>query len=379
MSLNRYARQLTLPEIGASGQERLAAGRVLLLGAGALGCAAATGLVAAGVGTVALVDDDRVEESNLARQTLYRLADIGRPKVEAAAQALRELNPETSVVPLLARADAASIGGILAAGYDLVLDGTDDYATRRLAHDAALAAGVPYVWGSALGWDGQVTVFRADDEDGGRGATLDDLYPAGSGPDPAASCAASGVFGPVCAAVGALMAGEAMKLLLGAGSPLVGRLAVFDGLDASWREIRFAQTQAQPEAAGLPAEPASPAPGAPAQPSRPGRIDPEHLAQMLAAREAGDADFLLIDVREPWEAEIASIPGSQNVPLQTLLAHAEAGMSAPEEPVVVYCHHGPRSQAAAQRLSELGWADVVDLRGGIAAWAEQVDPVMPRY
>ncbi len=363
---SRYARQIALPEVGSRGQQCLGASRVLVLGAGALGCAVTTSLVASGVGHVAVVDFDVVEQSNLARQTLYRASDIGRPKAAVAAEALGGLNPEVEVVAILERIDAATVDDVLAGCYDVVVDGTDDYATRRLAHDAALASGIPYVWGSALGWDGQVTVFRAGD------VALDDLYPQGSAPDPGASCAVSGVFGPVCQAVGALMAGEAMKLLLGAGEPLLGRLAIFDGLDATWREIRFATVEG-------PAAPAAPENGTMTEPAASRPISPEELAVRLAAREAGGDDFLLIDVREPWEAELASIPGSQLVPMQTLWTSAESGMTPPEEPVVLYCHIGGRSSMLAQRLVELGWPDVSDLTGGIAAWADRVDPVMPRY
>ena len=374
----RFARQTALPQVGAAGQRRLAAARMLVIGAGGLGGPAATALVASGVGTVAIVDDDTVEESNLARQTLYRAGDVGRPKAATAAAALAALGPATSVLPVAERLDAGNADRLVS-GYDVVLDGSDDYRTRRAAHDAALAAGIPYVWGSALGWDGQVTVF-APARPGSRGARLEDLFPPGSEVDPADSCAAAGVFGPVCAAIGALMAAEALKLVLGAGDPLIGRLAVLDALDGTWREVAFAPGPVGP---GAPTSASAPAAGgagpAEAGPARAERIDPPELARLLREREEGRAEFLLVDIREPWERELVRLPGSQGVPMGTLLASAEAGMDAPEEPVVLYCHHGVRSEATARRLSELGWDRVTDLRGGIAAWTETVDPGLPRY
>lgn len=226
----RYARHLALPEIGDTGQRRLANARVLVVGAGGLGAPILTTLAGAGVGTIGIVDDDAVAVSNLHRQTLYSADEVGRPKAETAARALTALNPLVTVIPIAQRLDATS-AGVLFADYDLVVDGTDTFGTHLDIDAAAENRDVPVVWGSALGTDGQVTVFR-------RGVRLRDLYP--EPPlDDAGGCQVAGILGPVCAAVGAVMAMEAVKLIVGAGRPLVGRLLVLDALDQTWREIPF--------------------------------------------------------------------------------------------------------------------------------------------
>ncbi|WP_120337174.1 ThiF family adenylyltransferase [Cryobacterium soli] len=415
----RYARQLSLDQVGDLGQRRLAVARVLMIGAGGLGSPVLTALAAAGVGTIGIVDSDSVEVSNLHRQTIYSMADLAQPKAEAAAAALRAHNPLIEVVAHQTRLTAANVQELVD-DYDIVVDGTDNFATRHLAHDAAARAHKPYVWGSVLRFDGLVTTFWVD---GPRGGTrLEDLFPSTPGPDEAETCAMAGVLGSVCASIGAMMATETLKLIVGFGEPLFGRLLVHDGLDASWREVPYsgsvpaeteaaaAATAAVPSTGTVPAEavPAEAVPaGAPATetvtrdtshsqvpahahpgaaPTEPGpgfvtpeEIDSEELAALLADRAAGTADFVLVDIREPWEREIVAIDGSALVPMAQLLTESARQVLEPDSRVILYCHHGTRSEYARGVLLDNGWSDVTHLAGGIDDWVRRIEPGKPRY
>ncbi|HZI96260.1 MAG TPA: molybdopterin-synthase adenylyltransferase MoeB, partial [Actinomycetales bacterium] len=307
--VRRYSRHLLLPDIGMSGQQRLKNARVLVVGAGGLGSPALTYLAAAGVGTIGVVDDDVVEESNLQRQVVHSVADLGRPKVDSAVDALAALNPLVTVVPHPVRLTAGNAQQVLA-GYDLVLDGADNFSTRYLVSDACTMAGLPEVWGSVFRFDGQVSVFWS-----GQGPTYRDLFPemppAGSVP----SCAEGGVLGAMCAAVGAVMATEAVKLITGAGTSLLGRLLVLDALDMTWRSVRVRAPATPTVVERLVDEVAVCAPEPPAS----GVIDARELASLLAARDRGEADFELVDVRGADEAAVVSIPGARLVPLPVVL------------------------------------------------------------
>jgi len=402
----RYARQIALEQIGDTGQRRLAAARVLMIGAGGLGSPVLTALAAAGVGTIGIIDSDSVELSNLQRQTIYDMDDLAQPKAEAAAAALRARNPLIEVVAHQTRLTAANVLTLLA-DYDIVVDGTDNFATRHLAHDAAALLHKPYVWGSVLRFDGLVTVFWVDGPAGG--TRLEDLFPTTPGADEAETCAIAGVLGSVCAGIGAAMATETLKLIVGFGEPLFGRLLVHDGLDGSWREVPYGATPAGstvPPADAVASSPASTAPepmaalprdtshsqvhphptpvtataAAPAENAEPAEeVSSAELAGLLAARQAGAADFVLVDIREPWEREIVAIDGSALVPMAQLLTDAAREVVRPDDRVILYCHHGTRSEYARGVLRDNGWSNVTHLAGGIDDWVRRVEPALPRY
>ena len=405
--LSRYARQLTLPQIGMEGQRRLKASRVLVLGAGGLGSPILTSLVAAGVGTVGVVDSDTVEPSNLQRQTLFGTADVGRRKAEAAASALAELNPLVDVLPLVVRVTSANVLALVA-DYDVIVDGTDNFETRYLAHDAAKLLGKPYVWGSVLRFDGQATVFWAEPPASlGTGVTVRDLFAEEPPAIEGETCATAGVLGSICASIGSVMATETFKLLLGFGELLLGRLLVHDGLDATWREIRFgpaARGAAPRERAAAPTfasefspqttptPPESPATDQPkgtpvTQPDASTalpeptaeRMTPAQLKAMLDARERGEQSFVLVDVREPWERDIVHIEGSELIPMSQLLSDEAREKMPQDDRVILYCHHDGRSGQARDYMAQNGWSNISDLGGGVDAWVAEVEPEKARY
>lgn len=366
----RYARQRVLPGWGVDAQRRLADARVVVLGAGGLGSFVVPALVAAGVGTVVVVDDDEVDATNLHRQLLHAPGDVGRLKVESAADAAFDLSPDTDLVPAAIRFDDA-VADELLAGADLVVDGTDDILTRYAADDAATRAGIPLVWGSAAKFSGQVGVSWD-----ARGVSYRDLFPEPPA-DAGLSCEVDGILPTVCTVTGGMMAGEVLKLLTGVGEPLLGRVVVYDGLSGRSREIAYRRaTDAESGQAGFetrPAVPVAPRPAGTAQPAGPGNIAAAALADELAS----DAPPLLLDVREPWEAQIATIDGATLIPLPQLADRA--GELDREASVVVYCHLGVRSEYAARMLAGSGFANVRNLVGGIDAWSRTVDPAVARY
>ncbi len=366
--VRRYSRHLLVPEIGESGQRRLKAARVLVVGAGGLGSPALLYLAAAGVGTIGILDDDVVDESNLQRQVVHATADVGRPKVDSAADAVARTNPLVTVVRHRERMTAENAHELVA-GYDLVLDGADNFGTRYLVNDACVIAGIPWVWGAVLRFDGHVAVFWD-----GRGPTYRDLFPQPPAPGTVPSCSQAGVLGGVVAQVGSVMVTEALKLITGAGRPLLGRVLVLDALEGTWRTLgvradpaRPPITAVVPEADACAVEP-SPVAGVPT-------VDAATLA-----RERTGGGVVLLDVREPSEHEALAIPGARLVPLATLLdaagAHGDAargdGVLADvprDADVVLHCASGVRSERAARALLDAGWTRVRHLDGGIAAWA----------
>lgn len=370
--VRRYSRHLLLPDIGVEGQRRLKNARVLVVGAGGLGSPALTYLAAAGVGTIGVVDDDVVEESNLQRQVVHSTADLGRPKVDSAVDALAALNPLVHVVPHRERLTADNALELLA-GYDLVLDGADNFATRYLVSDACTLAGLPEVWGSVFRFDGQVSVFWS-----GHGPTYRDLFGEAPPPGVVPSCAEGGVLGAMCAAVGAVMATEAVKLITGAGRSLLGRLLVLDALDMTWRTVRVATPAVPTVVTSLVDEVAACAPAAPAL-SAAQVVDAPALADLLAARARGDAEFELVDVRGADEAAVVAIPGARLVPLDHVLAGEREHRLPRDRRVVLHCKSGARSAQALQALQEQGYADVAHLDGGVLAWVRDVDPSLPTY
>lgn len=369
----RFLRQRVLAGFGPDAQRALADAHVLVIGAGGLGSAVITALAAAGVGTIAVIDDDTVEASNLARQTIHGVADVGRPKVDSAADAVARLSPDTVVIRHNARfVDENSFELLLDA--DLLIDGSDNFATRYLANDAAEIRGIPLVWGSAAQYAGQLGV--AWDE---RGVDYRDLFPVQPDDDAALSCELVGVLPTVCAVIGAMMAGEAIKLLTGIGEPLIGRVASFDALTGTTREIAYARDPDAPRPGSLEERTALKEP----DPAR--SVTPAKLRQLLAGpTTAGihETPPILLDVREAPEASFVSLPDSVLIPLGELperLDELDALANGRNASIVVYCHHGVRSARALELLEKAGFTRVRHLTGGIDAWRVQVDPEMAAY
>ncbi|OLT11636.1 adenylyltransferase/sulfurtransferase MoeZ [Kocuria sp. CNJ-770] len=379
--LRRYARHLTVPEIGEEGQRRLKNARVLCVGAGGLGSPALLYLAAAGVGTLGIVDDDVVDSSNLQRQVIHGEAVLGAPKTVSAAARIADLNPLVHVVEHRERLTAANARRVLA-GYHLVLDGSDNFGTRYLVSDACELGGIPHVWGSILRFDGQYSVFW-----GAHGPTYRDLYPVPPAPGTVPSCAEAGVLGVLPGLLGTAMAVEAVKLVTGIGATMLGRVATYDALSARWWEIPLAPTPGRPPVRSLQDDAGTPPCVAPA-PARPAGEGPTaplptvtapQLAQLLAARERGEAQFELLDVREPYEARLAAIPGARLVPLARFESgEALAGID-PGRRVLLHCKAGARSERALRLLRAAGHADAAHLEGGVLAWIEQVDPAQRPY
>ncbi|MCM3689069.1 molybdopterin-synthase adenylyltransferase MoeB [Kocuria rosea] len=383
--LRRYARHLSVPEIGEVGQRRLKNARVLCVGAGGLGSPALLYLAAAGVGTLGIVDDDVVEVSNLQRQVAHGHTTVGAAKTASAAERIGDLNPLVGVVEHPHRLTAATAAAVLA-GYDLVLDGTDNFATRYLVSDACALAGIPHVWGSILRFDGQYSVFWA-----AHGPTYRDLYPVAPAPGAVPSCAEAGVLGVLPGIVGTAMAVEAIKLITGIGTTMLGRVATYDALSARWWEIPLAPTPGRPTVPAHPGAhagedgPTGAVPGAAAGAAAGASagdaptVTARQLAAMLAARGRGEADFELLDVREPYEARLAAIPGARLVPLGELESGAGLAGLDPARPTVVHCKAGTRSETALRLLTGHGHRDVTHLQGGILAWIDQIDPDQQPY
>ena len=371
--VERYSRHLIIPEIGAIGQRRLKNAKVLVIGAGGLGSPALLYLAAAGVGTLGIVDDDDVDLSNLQRQIIHGVADVGRPKIESARDAIAALNPLVDVRLHNVRLDASNALELFA-GYDLILDGADNFATRYLVNDAAAILGKPYVWGSIFRFDGQVSVFWEQ-----HGPTYRDLYPEAPPAGSVPSCGEGGVFGMLCAAVGALMVTEAVKLITGVGRSLLGRLALYDARGGTWREIKVAR---DPEAARITELTDYEAfcgitPTADAGTEH--TVTATQLATMLASRKAGLKDFHLIDVREQGEYEIVRIDGSELIPQGRILA-GEAWQELPQDAEIVFhCKGGTRSAAVLSAARAAGYERVSHLEGGILAWVRDVEPGKPVY
>ncbi len=371
----RFHRHTILPQLGEDGQRRLRNARVLVIGAGGLGAPTLMYLTAAGVGTVGIVDFDVVEESNLHRQVIHGEQDVGRRKIDSAGDSMRAIDSQVRVRLHPEPLDVSNAVQLFGE-YDLILDGTDNFATRYLVNDAAALARRPYVWGSIFRFAGQVSVFWEDAPDG-RGVNYRDLYPEPPAPGTVPSCAEGGVLGVLCAAVGSIMATEAVKLITGMGRPLLGRLLTYDALEMTHRTIGIRKDPAAPPITGLVDYAALC--GTPAGPDVP-EESVDRLAEFLAAGESTPG-FELVDVREPGEWEIAHIPGARLVPLGEFGgAHGDPLADLPpDRPVIVYCKAGGRSAQAAALLLDAGHTDVRSLTGGIDRWAHSIDPSMPRY
>jgi adenylyltransferase/sulfurtransferase len=384
----RYARHILLPQVGLEGQRRLKNARVLVVGAGGLGSPALMYLAAAGVGTIGVVDDDVVDASNLQRQVVHGVDDVGRPKTESAAETVARINPLVTVVRHDLRLDSSNALEVLA-DYDVVLDGADNFPTRYLVNDACVLLGLPHVWGSIYRFDGQVSVWFA-----GYGPCYRCVFPDPPPPDAVPSCATGGVLGVLCAAVGSVQVSEAIKLVVGQGDPLVGRLLVHDSLRQTWDSLTVRANPDCPvcgeaptvtslvdyeQFCGMPGAPV-PAPVAVgAAPPTFAEVTATELATMLAARERGEREFELVDVREPGEREVVSIPGARAIHLDRFREGTAAEELPRGIPVVLMCKSGVRSGEAAALLAGAGRGDVANLTGGVLAWVRDVDPSLPVY
>ncbi len=360
----RSARHLLLPGIGLTGQRRLRSARVCVLGAGGLGAPVLQYLAAAGVGTIGVVDDDEVDLSNLQRQVVHGSSDVGRRKVDSAADAVAAIDPGVVVVRHDVRLTRENAADVLA-GYDVLVDGTDNFPTRYLVSDTAAALGVPVVWGSVLRFDAQVSVFWSAPPSGA-GVTLRDLFPHEPRPDEVPSCAEAGVLGALCGQVGSLMATEVVKLVCGVGEPLLGRVLVVDALRARWSQVpvvpRAAASAPPPEA--LVAGPADDVP----TDDVPTDDVPAVSVDALAERLDDPADpVVVVDVREAYEVEATPFPGAVHVPLARVLDGSALRAWEYGRDVVVVCHAGARSHAAAQVLRAAG-VQAANLTGGVVAW-----------
>jgi molybdopterin/thiamine biosynthesis adenylyltransferase/rhodanese-related sulfurtransferase/molybdopterin converting factor small subunit len=372
--IRHYSRHLILPEVGTLGQRKLKAARVLTIGAGGLGSPLGLYLAAAGVGTLGMVDFDVVDESNLHRQVLFGRSSVGRPKIQAAVDRLRDINPHIDVVPHEVRLDSSNALELFR-DYDIVVDGTDNFPTRYLVNDACVLLGKPNVYGSIFRFEGQVSVFW-----GARGPCYRCLFPEPPPPGLVPSCAEGGVLGVLPGIIGSLQANEVIKLIVGAGEPLIGRLVLFDALRLKFRELKLRKNPDCPICSE--------------HPTQTGLIDYEQFCGIDPHADAVETAFeistpelkawldegrpvTLLDVRNPQEFEINRLEGARLIPLPEL--QDRLGELDPADTIVTYCHHGPRSGRAVNFLRQMGFSRAINLAGGIESWSLMVDPSVPRY
>ncbi len=385
--VRRYSRHLIIPDVGMTGQKRLKNAKVLVIGAGGLGSPGLLYLAAAGVGTLGIAEFDEVDESNLQRQVIHGQSDVGKSKALSAKESIAEINPLVDVILHEERLDNDNVLQVFE-GYDLIVDGTDNFATRYMVNDAAYFLKIPYVWGSIYRFDGQASVFAptlADDAPCYRC-----LYPEPPPPGMVPSCAEGGVLGVLCASIGAIQVNEAIKLLTGIGDPLVGRLMIYDALEMEYRKLKVRK---DPNCA-LCGENATVTGlidydafcGAVSEAAADAAVDSTisvtQLEHMLKERDNGGRDFVLVDVREPNEYEINKIPGSVLIPKGEFLngnALAQLPTVDSGTQVVMHCKTGVRSAETLAIVKGAGYDDAVHVGGGVVAWVNQIDPSQPAY
>ncbi len=379
--VRRYSRHLIIPDVGMAGQKRLKNAKVLCVGAGGLGSPSLMYLAAAGVGTLGIVEFDVVDESNLQRQIIHGLGDIGRPKAESARDTVLEINPHVQVNLHTERLDSSNVMELFSQ-YDLIADGTDNFATRYLVNDACVLLGKPYVWGSIYRFDGQASVFWAE-----HGPCYRCLYPEPPPPGMVPSCAEGGVLGVLCASIGSIQVNEAIKVITGVGQTLLGRLMIYDALEMTYRQVKVRK---DPNCAVCSENPTvtelidyeafcGTISDEAAEAARDSTITVLQLKDMLDARDAGEDDFVLIDVREPNEFEIVSIPGAILIPKGEFLDGSALEKLPNDKRVVLHCKVGGRSAEALAVVKGAGYSDAVHVGGGILQWIAQVEPDKPTY
>ena len=379
--VRRYSRHLIIPDVGMTGQKRLKNAKVLVIGAGGLGSPALLYLAAAGVGTIGIAEFDEVDESNLQRQIIHGQSDIGKSKAQSAKESIAEANPYVDVVLHDERLDNDNVMGIFEQ-YDLIVDGTDNFATRYMVNDAAVLLGKPYVWGSIYRFDGQASVFWAE-----HGPCYRCLYPEPPPPGMVPSCAEGGVLGVLCASIGSIQVNEAIKLLTGMGEPLLGKLMIYDALEMEYRKIKVRK---DPNCAICGENPTvtelidydafcGAISDAAADAAADATISVATLETMLKERENGERDFVLVDVREPNEYEINRIPGSVLIPKGDFLNGSAFEKLPQDKQLVLHCKSGVRSAEALAVVKGAGFSDAIHVGGGVVAWVNQIDPSQPSY
>ena len=376
--VRRYSRHLIIPDVAMAGQQRLMNAKVLCVGAGGLGSPALMYLAAAGVGTIGIVEFDTVDESNLQRQIIHGQSDIGKSKAQSAKAKISEINPYVQVFTHEVRLDNSNVKEIFSQ-YDIIVDGTDNFATRYLVNDACVLLKKPYVWGSIYRFDGQASVFWAE-----YGPCYRCLYPEPPPPGMVPSCAEGGVLGVLCATIGSIQTTEAIKVITGIGEPMIGSLMIYDALEMSFRKIKVrkdpncplcgdnpTQTELLPDYdafCGVLSDAAEVA-------VKDSTISVTELASKIGANE----EFYLVDVREPSEFEIVRIPGSHLIPKQGFLDGSVLATLPQNKPIILHCKSGVRSAECLAILKSAGFADASHVAGGVIAWAKQIDKSLPVY
>ncbi|MER7768507.1 adenylyltransferase/sulfurtransferase MoeZ [Kitasatospora sp. NPDC096140] len=375
--VRRYSRHLIIPDVGMAGQKRLKNAKVLCVGAGGLGSPALLYLAAAGVGTLGIVEFDVVDESNLQRQIIHGQSDVGRSKAESARDSVKEINPYVDVVLHEERLDNSNVMEIFS-GYDLIVDGTDNFATRYLVNDAAVLLGKPYVWGSIYRFDGQASVFWAE-----HGPCYRCLYPEAPPPGMVPSCAEGGVLGVLCASIGSIQVNEAIKLLAGIGDPLVGRLMIYDALEMNYRQVKIRK---DPNCAVCGENPTvtelidyEAFCGVVSEEAQAAAAGSTVTSQQLKQWQDDAEDIYLIDVREPGEFEIVNIPGAVLIPKNEFLMGDALEKLPQDRKIVLHCKSGVRSAEVLAVVKAAGFANAVHLGGGVLGWVNQIEPHKPVY
>ena len=376
--VRRYSRHLIIPDVAMAGQQRLMSAKVLCVGAGGLGSPALMYLAAAGVGTLGIVEFDTVDESNLQRQIIHGQSDIGKSKAQSAKAKIAEINPYVNVVTHEVRLDNSNVMEIFSQ-YDIIVDGTDNFATRYLVNDACVLLKKPYVWGSIYRFDGQASVFWAE-----YGPCYRCLYPEPPPPGMVPSCAEGGVLGVLCATIGSIQTTEAIKVITGVGDSMIGSLIIYDALEMSFRKIKVRKDPNCPLCSDNPTQ-TELLPdyeafcGVLSDAAEVAVKDSTITVTELAAKIAGNDNFYLVDVREPSEFEIVRIPGSHLIPKQGFLDGTVLATMPQDKPIVLHCKSGVRSAECLAILKGAGFSDATHVAGGVIAWAKQIDKSLPVY
>jgi adenylyltransferase/sulfurtransferase len=376
--VRRYSRHLIIPDVAMAGQQRLMNAKVLCVGAGGLGSPALMYLAAAGVGTIGIVEFDTVDESNLQRQIIHGQSDIGKSKAQSAKEKISEINPYVQVITHEVRLDNSNVKEIFSQ-YDIIVDGTDNFATRYLVNDACVLLKKPYVWGSIYRFDGQASVFWAE-----YGPCYRCLYPEPPPPGMVPSCAEGGVLGVLCATIGSIQTTEAIKVITGVGEPMIGSLMIYDALEMSFRKIKVRKDPNCPLCGDNPTQSdllpdyeafCGVISDAAEVAVKESTISVTELASKIGAND----DFYLVDVREPSEFEIVRIPGSHLIPKQGFLDGTVLATLPQDKPIILHCKSGVRSAECLAILKGAGFADATHVAGGVIAWAKQIDKSLPVY
>ena len=376
--VRRYSRHLIIPDVAMAGQQRMMSAKVLCVGAGGLGSPALMYLAAAGIGTLGIVEYDTVDESNLQRQIIHGQSDIGKSKAQSAKEKIAEINPYVNVITHETRLDTSNVMEIFSQ-YDIIVDGTDNFATRYLVNDACVLLKKPYVWGSIYRFDGQASVFWAE-----YGPCYRCLYPEPPPPGMVPSCAEGGVLGVLCATIGSIQTTEAIKVLTGVGEPLIGSLMVYDALDMSFRKIKVRKDPNCPLCSQNPTQTAllpdyeafcGVLSDAAQEASAGSTITVQELKSKIDAQE----NYYLIDVREPSEYEIVKIPTAHLIPKQGFIDGSVLATLPQDRPIILHCKSGVRSAECLAILKDAGFSDASHVSGGVVAWAKQIDTSLPVY